>query len=246
MAAMDVAEPKIEPPDDSAPFRYAYRAFAYFGMMTVNAALLFGFRYSPEASWLNYGVNILLYAAFLAPHLLLTRADVKESIWGRLRGTPRERQLYIALTILSWLLVLWLHRPVPGGSLDVPEPIRFAALVGFLWATLLSFDGVTREVLDGLLGVPGATVQYAHGAAPLQTEGQYAQVRHPMYRAVVLMGLAALVMHPNAGQLLWSLLLGATFIGYIPVEEAELLEARGEEYRRYCERTPYRLFRGIW
>ncbi len=246
MAAADVAEPTPKPPRGRALFRLAYRIFGYFGLMSVNAALVLGFRYSADASWLNYPVDILLYTAFLAPHLLLTRADVKESIWRKLHGTHSERQLYITLTIVSWLLVLWLHRPVPGGSLDLPEPLRFAALVGFLWATLLAYDGMTRAVLDGLLGVPGADVQYSHVDAPLQTEGQYAQVRHPMYRAVVLMGLAALVVHPNAGQLLWSILLGATFIGYIPVEERLLLEARGNEYRRYCKRTPYRLFRGIW
>ncbi len=246
MSSADAAEPTTQPTRGSTLFRLAYRIFGYFGLMSVNAALVLGFRYIAEASWLNYPFNIMLYAAFLAPHLLLTRADVKESVWRKLRGTRTERQLYIALTIVSWLLVLWLHRPVPGGSLDVAEPIRFAALVGFLWATLLSYDGMTRAVLDGLLGVPGADVQYAHVDAPLQTDGQYAQVRHPMYRAVVLMGLAALVFHPNAGQLLWSILLGATFIGYIPVEERLLLEARGDEYRRYCERTPYRLFRGIW
>ena len=230
----------------SALFRRVYRVFAYFGVMTVNAALIYGFRYHPDASAFNYAVNVLLYAAFLAPHLMLTRPDVKESIWGKLRGTPAERQIYITLTIVSWLVVLWLQRPVPGGSLDLPAPVRYAGVVGFLWAMLLSYEGVTREVLDGLLGVPGTPVQYGHADVPLQTTGQYAHVRHPMYRAFVLMGLAALVVYPNAGQLLWTLLLGGTFISYIPVEEAELLEARGDEYRRYCEQTPYRLFRGIW
>lgn len=245
MAATDIDQ-NVARWQQSTLFRRAYRGFAYFGLMTVNAALIYGFRYRPEASVFNYVVDVLLYTAFLAPHLMLTRSDVKESIWGKLRGTPAERQLYIGSTIVSWLLILWLQRPVPGGSLDLPEPIRFAAVVGFLWAMLLSFEGVTREVLDGMLGVPGAPVQYGHADVPLQTKGQYAQVRHPMYRAFMLMGLAALVVHPNAGQLLWTLLLGGTFIGYIPVEEAELLEARGDDYRRYCEQTPYRLFRGIW
>lgn len=247
MAVSDAPSVVEKPSSGSTILRVGYRIFAYFGLMTVMASLAWGFRQASGVTWLNYPVDVLLYSAFLAPHLLLTRKDVKESVWGRLAGTLRERQIYIAITIVTWLAVLWLHRPVPGGELTLAEPIRFAGLVGFLWALLLFFQGLTREALDGLLGVPGSEVQYSHGAqTPLLTEGQYAQVRHPMYRAVMLMGMAALVYHPNAGQLLWTIMLGASFIGFIPLEEAQLLEARGDEYRGYCERTPYRLFRGIW
>lgn len=231
----------------AALWRIAYRIVAYFGLMSLMAALVWGFRYNPTAGRLNYLVDILLYAAFIAPHLLLTQSDVKQSVWGRWAGTLRERQLYILITIVTWLAVLWLHRPVPGDEVALPEPVRFAGLVGTLWAMLVFFQGMTVEMLDGLLGVPGTSVQYSHGAqTPLLTEGPYAQVRHPAYRAVVLMGIAGLVYHPNAAQLLWTLLLGATFVGFIPFEEAQLLAARGDEYRRYCERTPYRLFRHIW
>jgi protein-S-isoprenylcysteine O-methyltransferase Ste14 len=41
-------------------------------------------------------------------------------------------------------------------------------------------------------------------------------------------------------------MIGASFIGFIPVEEAQLMAARGDDYRRYREQTPYRLFRGVW
>ena len=228
-------------------FAAAYRVVGYFSLMSVFAALVWGFRYNSAASWLNYLVDVLLYGAFIAPHLMLTHGEVKESVWGRLSGTPRERRLYIALTTLTWLAVLWLHRPVPGGELPLWEPVRFAGLVGFLWALLLFFEGASREMLDGMLGVPGTTMSYSHGAeTPLHTEGPYAQVRHPMYRAVMLAGLAALVMHPNAAQLLWTIMLGASFVGFIPMEEAQLLASRGDEYRDYCRQTRYRLLRGIW
>ncbi len=228
-------------------WRSGYRVFAYFGVMSLSAALIWGFRSSSAASSWNYVVNVFLYAAFVAPHLLLTQKDVKESVWGRWAGTLRERQWYIVIAIVSWLAVLWLHRPVPGGELHISESLRFAGLVGALWAMLLFFQGMTVDMLDGLLGVPGTEMKYSHDAQiPLQTEGQYAQVRHPMYRAAMLLGLAVLVYHPTAAQLLWTLMVGATFIGFIPREEAQLLEARGDEYRRYCERTPYRLFRHIW
>lgn len=246
MAVSDEAEAK-RGADEGPVFQLGYQIFAYFGLMSLTAALLWGFRYSADASYFNYAVDILLYGAFIAPHLLLTQAEVKEQVWGRLAGTIRERQIYITITVVTWLIVFWLHRPVPGGEIELPAAIRFAGYVAFLWSVLLFFEGHSREDLNGLLGVPGSRLQHTHDEqTPLRTDGQYAQVRHPMYRAVVLVGGSALVIHPNAAQLLWSLMLGASFIGFIPYEEKLLLEARGDEYRRYCEQTPYRLFRGIW
>jgi protein-S-isoprenylcysteine O-methyltransferase Ste14 len=67
-----------------------------------------------------------------------------------------------------------------------------------------------------------------------------------MYRAAILGGICGLLAHPNPAQLFWTLLIGATFVAFIPVEEAQMTAARGDDYRHYMEATPYRLFRGIW
>jgi hypothetical protein len=231
----------------SARLARGYRIVAYFGLMSVFASLIYGFRYDPEAGEQNYLYNLLLYIAFILPHLALTRAWWKRAAWGDPAGSPRERQVYIALTLITWFAVLLLHWPVPGFALALPLPVRFAGLVGCLWCVLLFFQGATPESLDGLVGVPGSVARYSHGSeTPLFTEGPYAEVRHPMYRAVILLGLCAAVVHPNAGQLLWTAMLGLTFLSFIPVEEAQLLAARGDDYRRYRQQTPYRLFRGIW
>ena len=77
-------------------------------------------------------------------------------------------------------------------------------------------------------------------------DGPYASVRHPMYRAAFFATLASLLIHPNAGQLLFAIMVTASFVGFIPFEEHQLLKARGEEYRAYMARTPYRVFRGVW
>ncbi len=61
-----------------------------------------------------------------------------------------------------------------------------------------------------------------------------------------IIAAASLLIHPNIGQLFWALLPTATFVAFIPVEEAQLLRARGDDYRKYMERTPWRLFRGFW
>lgn len=224
-----------------------YRLFAYLGTMALPAALIMGFRYDPGASSANYLFNIGLYGAFIAVHLMMTRPGFKRVVFGKPEGTSGERRVYITVSTLTWLLVLALHRPVPGPGLVVPEGVAFVALCGVLLGLFAFFEFADFAMMDGFLGVPGTVLSHSQGAeTPLMTEGSYASVRHPMYRAAVWMGLASLVMHPNAGQLLWAAMIGLSFVAFIPVEEAQLRAARGDEYHSYIRQTPYRLFRGLW
>jgi len=224
-----------------------YRAFAYFGLLSVFAALLFGFHYEPDASPLNYVWDVLIYAAFISPHLVMTRSWFKRAAMGNPAGSPAERRVYITISVVTWLAVFAFHLPVPGPAFELPSAVRFAGYVGFLLGLLLFFNGMTFAAIDGLLGIPGAVTSYAHGPeASLFTEGPYASVRHPMYRAVLLAGVSSLLVYAHLGQLFWVALLGASFIGFIPVEEAQLIAARGDDYRRYRQQTPWRLIRGIW
>ncbi len=78
------------------------------------------------------------------------------------------------------------------------------------------------------------------------TEGPYARVRHPMYRAAFFANACSLFMWPNAAQLLFAAMVAASFLGFIPFEERQLLKGRGEEYRAYMTHTRYRVFPGIW
>jgi protein-S-isoprenylcysteine O-methyltransferase Ste14 len=228
-------------------FARGYRIMAYFGLMSVFAALVQGFRFDPTASAVNYLIDVALYAVFVVPHLIMTRSWLKQALWGDPSGSLRERRMYITIAIVMWLAILLLQQPLPGPYLEVPRVVNLVGYVGALWSVLLFFQGSTREGLDGLLGVPGSLARYSHGPeTPLFTEGPYTQVRHPMYRAAILAGLSTLLIYPNAAQLIWCGMVGGTFIAFIPIEEAQLRAARGEDYRRYCEQTPYRLFRWVW
>jgi len=228
-------------------FARAYRVFAYFGLGSIFAALLQGFRFDGEAPGVNYLLDFALYAAFIAPHLVMTRSWLKQAVWGNPSGSLAERRVYITIAVVTWIAILLLQWPLPGPSFDPPRFVQLAGYVGVLWCVLLFFAGATREGLDGLVGVPGSTARYSHGPETmLFTEGPYEQVRHPMYRAAIFAGLSTLLIHPHAAQLFWCAIIGATFILFIPIEEAQMLAARGDDYRRYCEQTPWRLFRGVW
>ncbi len=228
-------------------YRLLYRIFAYFGLFSLFGAMLYGFRYDAGSSAGGYWFNVGLYAAFIGPHLIMTRSWFKRVLWGHPYSTPRDRRFYIGLTVVTWLALCWLQRPVPGPALELPEAIRFAGLVGFIVCILKFFQGISFEAIDGLLGVPGSVNAYSHGPeTPLFTEGPYQRVRHPMYQAAILAGVCGLIFHPHMSQLFWTLLIGATFVAFIPLEEQQMISARGDDYRRYMKNTPYRLFRGLW
>jgi protein-S-isoprenylcysteine O-methyltransferase Ste14 len=247
MPESNVSVVDARPAIGGAVYKAVYRVFAYFGMLSVSGAILFGFKFNTAAPAMNYGFNVLLYGLFIVPHLILTRSWVKRRIWGNPAGHPRERRFYITLTIVTWFGIFLLHRPVPGIVLELPPWTLFVGMVLFLIFFRMLFEGVTTPMIDGLLGVPGSVKASSHGPeAPLFTEGPYARVRHPMYRAFLLIGLTSLVIHPNTGQLLWIAMIGTTFIAFIPVEEAQMIRARGDDYLEYRKQTPWRIMRGIW
>lgn len=251
---MTTQQATVETSESSAfatMYKQAYRFLAYFGFFSVSASLLWGFSFDASAPAANYGLDVALYALFMVPHLVMTRSWFKRLIWGRTEGSPRERRFYISLAIVMWFAVITLHRPLPGYALALPSPwltiMAFAGFTLFLMAVKLLLEGVTFSALDGLFGVPGSVSAYSHGPeTPLFTEGRYATVRHPMYQSFILIGLASLLINPNTAQLLWVGMIGATFIIFLPIEEAQMIRARGDDYRAYMKQTPWRLFPGIW
>lgn len=224
-----------------------YEVFAFLGLMTFAAAFLYGFRHEAGAPLGNLLFDVAIYAAFIGLHIVMTMPAFKRAVYGRPEGTPNERRVYIAVTVVTWLLMVAFHRPAPGFGFEPPGPVVFLGLCTVLFCVVAFFEFATLEGLRSLLGVPGAPLAYSVGEeTPLMTEGSYAQVRHPMYRAAFGLSFASLLVHPNAGQLLFAVLVSGFFIGFIPFEEAQLLRARGEAYRAYMQQVPWRVFRGVW
>jgi protein-S-isoprenylcysteine O-methyltransferase Ste14 len=244
--------PTIRRHDDGRPVEeltmaMAYRAFGYFGVFSIFGAVLFGFRHNSGAPWRNFLFAAALYVAWAGVHLAMTSDRFKRTVYGDRAGSLIERRIYILVTVTTWLAVLWYHPPLPGPAIDVPGPLRFAATVGFLMAFFAFLEGMTFASLDGLIATPGTEMAYSHGTeTTLLTAGRYAKVRHPMYQAVIQAGLCSLIIHANLAQLLWVLMVGGTFIAFIPIEESRLLAKRGDEYTAYMLETPWRLVRRVW
>jgi methanethiol S-methyltransferase len=225
----------------------AYWIFSYLGLMTVWASFITGFRHDHNAPARNLWINLALYAVFIVPHIVMTMPAFKSAVYGSRAGTPLERRIYVAVTVVTWVLVYWLHRPIAGFAYPAPDWLRYVGVCAILVSIAGFFEFATFEGLDQLLGISAAGVSHSVGSeTPLMTEGPYARVRHPMYRAAFFVTFSSLLLHPNASQLLFALLTSASFLGFIPFEEHQLLKARGDDYRAYMARTPYRVFRGVW
>lgn len=228
-------------------FKRAYWLFSHLGLMIVTAAFIMGFRYSPDAPLANLWFNLGLYLIFIAVHIVMTMPAVKRIVFGNPAGTATERRIYITTTIVTWLAVYGLHRPVGGFGTESPAWLQYIGICAVLLSVVAFFEYTTFETTASLLGVPGAPLAYSVGSeSPLMTTGAYAQVRHPMYRAALCLSFASLLIHPNAAQLLFAVLVSGSFVAFIPFEEHQLIAARGDEYRQYMAQTPYRLFQGVW
>ena len=156
---------------------------------------------------IGYLTNALLYAAFIAPHLLMARPWFKRAVWGTLADSTIERRAYVFVSIVLWLAVLALQWPLPGSAVPAGPTLtilQFSGAAGLVGSMVLLRRCATFDMLDGLMSTPGCNEQFSHGAErPLMTDGPYAQVRHPMYCATVLIGLSSLALHPNTAQLFW-------------------------------------------
>ena len=228
-------------------FGRLYGLFGYLGLMTFAAAFLMGWRHDASAPLSNVVADVVLFAAFIAVHIAMTMPAFKRAVFGRPEGTPRERRTFVTISIVTWVALWALHRPIPGPAFESPTWLQYLGTCAVLLALVAFFEFATFEGLASLLGLPGRTLSHSVGSeTPLLTEGPYAQVRHPMYRAATALCFSSLLVHPNVAQLLFAVVASLGFLGFVPFEERQLLRARGEEYRAYMAVTRYRVFRGVW
>jgi len=224
-----------------------YALISIVGVMAIPASFIMGFRWSADAPAINYLWNFLLYAAYMAVHIVMLLPGFKKAVYGKPHSTPFERRIYVTVAIVTWILVYAWHLPVPGPRFVAPVWLQFIGICAVFAGFLMFFEGATFAFLKAFMGMPGTTLSHSSdSAAPLMTEGSYASVRHPMYRGAVTYSFASLLIHPHAGQLLFAAMFALSFILFVPFEEKALLKSRGDEYRNYMAVVQYRIFRGIW
>ena len=224
-----------------------YSSFVFLGLMAVPASFLIGWRFDPGAPVGNYVFNFLAFMLFMAIHIIMLLPAFKKLVYGNPDSSSNERRIYVIISVVTWLALYIIHKPVPGFGFESPVWLQFFGVCLFLLGFLMFFEGIHFEFLNAFLGTPGTELSHSSdGSTPLLTEGSYGKVRHPMYRGAVTYALSSLLIHPHTGQLLFSVMVALGFLLFIPFEEKALVKARGDEYTAYMEVVKYRVFRGIW
>ena len=131
--------------------------------------------------------------------------------------------------LIDWLVSAhWF----PWASVSLPTWARWCGVgfggvvAGLMWWTMLALGSSYR----GTMGL--------HPNHKLVTHGPYRFVRHPMNAVFPLLAIVLFLMSANwvvgAGALI---LIGTISIVRAPVEERQLIERFGDEYRAYMRRT---------
>ncbi len=183
-------------------------------------------------------VNIALLAVFAIQHSAMARPQFKRW-WTQFVPKSIERSTYVLLASLALALLLWQWQPIPAVVWQIGDPQIAAAvtglsLAGWLFALTSTFL-INHFELFGLHQVTSHLGGRPIPAPRFLTPLFYKFVRHPLYLGFIVAFWAAPTM--TIGHMLFAA--GTTayiFVG-IMLEERDLIDLFGDEYRRYKDRV---------
>jgi protein-S-isoprenylcysteine O-methyltransferase Ste14 len=183
-------------------------------------------------------IDILLMALFAIQHSVMARKPFKQWL-TRYIPVSIERSTYVLATSLVLMLLFWQWRPITTVVWQVTNPtlamfllaLSLAGWVIVLVSTLL----INHFELFGLQQVTHNLSGRTAAPHTFKTPGFYRFVRHPIYLGFIIAFWAIPVM--TLGHLLFAAVTTAYIFVGIFLEERDLVELFGDEYRRYRERV---------
>jgi len=183
-------------------------------------------------------INALLMSLFAIQHSVMARPRFKQW-WTRFVPKSIERTTYVLLASLVLLLLFWQWCPIPVVVWQIEQPQIAAAVTALSFLGWLIAFGSTflinhfelfglHQVANNLSGRPMPTPRFR---APLL----YGLVRHPLYLGFIIAFWAAPTM--TLGHLLFAVVTTAYILIAIQLEERDLIDAFGDEYRLYKTRV---------
>jgi protein-S-isoprenylcysteine O-methyltransferase Ste14 len=183
-------------------------------------------------------VNILLLGLFAVQHSVMARKGFKRW-WTQIVSPAVERSTFVLFATLALILLLWQWRPMPTVIWQVNDLTVAMALTGlslFGWVIVLASTFMINHFeLFGLHQVANHLLGRRMGEVRFKTPMLYKLVRHPIYLGFIIAFWVAPVM--TLGHLLFAAVTTAYIFVGIMLEERDLVDQFGNEYRNYREQV---------
>lgn len=183
-------------------------------------------------------VNLLLMSLFAVQHSVMARKGFK-AWWTQYVPKPIERSTYVLVSSACLLLLFWQWRPIPTVvwqvvDADFAAAVAMTSLAGWVLVFASSFL-INHFELFGLAQVGRHLVDKQAPPPRFYTPLFYKVVRHPLYLGFIIAFWAAPVM--TVGHLLFAAVTTAYIMVGIWLEERDLIDMFGDQYREYKQRV---------
>ena len=183
-------------------------------------------------------VNVLLLSLFAVQHSVMARQGFKRW-WTQFVPKPVERSTYVLFASLALVLLLWQWRPMPALIWQISDARLAAAVTGVSllgWVIVLTSTFLINHFeLFGVHQVANNLTGRAMPATRFRTPFFYQFVRHPIYLGFIIAFWVAPT--TSVGHLLFTAVTTAYIFVGIFLEERDLVDLFGDDYRRYRNRV---------